>query len=223
VAIFRNNGILLASDDVICGFGRLGQWFGFQHYGFKPDLVSMAKGVSSGYLPISAVGVADHIVEALRERGEDFVHGFTYSGHPTAAAVALKNIEIMEREDLVRRTREETGPYLAKGLAELAKHPLIGEARSVGLIGAVEIVSRKGTNERFGDGEGKAAQIVRDLCIENGLMVRAVRESLVMSPPLTISFDELDKLLDILRRSLDQAEPQLRALQAQQPEPAPSL
>jgi putrescine aminotransferase len=224
-AICRKYGILLASDDVICGFGRLGQWFGFQHYGFKPDLVSMAKGLSSGYLPISAVGVADHIVEALRERGEDFVHGFTYSGHPTAAAVALKNIEIMEREDLVRRTREETGPRLAKGLAELAKHPLIGEGRSVGLIGAVEIVSRKGTNERFGDGEGKAAQIVRDLCIKNGLMVRAVRESLVMSPPLTISFDELDEMLDILHQSLDQAEPQLRALQAQslQPEPASSL
>jgi putrescine aminotransferase len=214
-AICRKYGILLCSDDVICGFGRLGQWFGFQHYGFEPDLVSMAKGLSSGYLPISAVGVADHIVEALRSTGDDFVHGFTYSGHPTAAAVALKNIEIMETEDLVRRTREETGPYLARGLAELAQHPLVGEARSVGLIGAVEIVTRKGTNERFPGPEGKAAQIVRDLCIRNGLMVRAVRDSLVMSPPLIISLDEIDKLIAILRKSLDQAEPELRALQAQ--------
>ncbi len=212
-AICRKYGVLLASDDVICGFGRLGQWFGFQHYGIRPDLVSMAKGLSSGYLPISAVGVADHIVEALRERGEDFIHGFTYSGHPTAAAVALKNIEIMEREDLVRRTREETGPYLAQGMAELARHPLVGEARSLGLIGAVEIVARKGTNERFPGPEGKAAQIVRDLCIRNGLMVRAVRDSLVMSPPLVISHDEIDKLFAILRRSLDQAEPELRALE----------
>jgi putrescine aminotransferase len=213
-AICRKYGILLCSDDVICGFGRLGQWFGFQHYGFRPDLVSMAKGLSSGYLPISAVGVADHIVEALRSVGDDFVHGFTYSGHPTSAAVALKNIEIMEREDLVRRTREETGPYLARGLAEIAKHPLVGEARSVGLIGAVEIVARKGTNERFPGPEGKAAQIARDICIKNGLMVRAVRDSLVMSPPLVISFEEIDALLDILRKSLDEAEPLLRALQA---------
>ncbi|MGC7532403.1 aminotransferase class III-fold pyridoxal phosphate-dependent enzyme, partial [Pandoraea pneumonica] len=88
----------------------------------KPDLVSMAKGMSSGYLPISAVGVADHIVEVLRAVGDDFVHGYTYSGHPTAAAVALKNIEIMENEDLVRRTREDTGPYLARRMAALAEH-----------------------------------------------------------------------------------------------------
>jgi putrescine aminotransferase len=210
-AICRKYGILLVCDEVICGFGRLGQWFGFQHFGIQPDLVSMAKGLSSGYLPISAVGVADHIVEAFRGAGTDFVHGFTYSGHPTCAAVALQNIEIMEREDLVTRTREDAGPYLAKGLAELAKHPMVGEARSVGLIGAVEIVSRPGTNERFGGAEGKAGPTVRDLCIKNGLMVRAVRDSIVMSPPLVISHDEIDKLLGIIRQSLDEAEPILRA------------
>jgi putrescine aminotransferase len=99
--ICRKYGILLASDDVICGYGRLGQWFGFQHYGVQPDLVSMAKGLSSGYLPISAVGVAEHRVEVLREVGDDFIHGFTYSGHPTAAAVALKNIEILDRKSVV--------------------------------------------------------------------------------------------------------------------------
>ncbi len=221
-AICRKYGILLVSDDVICGFGRLGQWFGFQHFGIKPDLVSMAKGLSSGYLPISAVGVADHIVEALREKGGDFVHGFTYSGHPTAAAVALKNIEIIEREDLVRRTREDTGPYLARGLAELAKHPRVGEARSLGLIGAVEIVTRGGTNERFPGPEGKAGMTVRDLCIKNGLMVRAVRDSLVMSPPLVISHEEIDVLLGAIRKSLDEAEPQFRALETAAPEPPAS-
>lgn len=212
--ICRKYGILLVSDDVICGFGRLGQWFGFQHYGLQPDLVSMAKGLSSGYLPISAVGVAGHIVETLREAGGDFVHGYTYSGHPTAAAVALKNIEIMEREDLVRRTREETGPYLARGLAELASHPRVGQARSLGLIGAVEIVAQKGTNRRFGGAEGKAGVIVRDLCIKNGLMVRAIRDSLAMTPPLVISHEEIDTLLRIIRESLDEAEPQLVALEA---------
>nr|WP_284698778.1 aspartate aminotransferase family protein [Sphingomonas lycopersici] len=211
-AICRKYGILLVSDDVICGFGRLGQWFGFQHFGIKPDLVSMAKGMSSGYLPISAVGVADHIVEVLRSVGDDFVHGYTYSGHPTAAAVALKNIEIMENEDLVRRTREDTGPYLARRMAALAEHPLVGEARSLGLIGAVEIVSKKGTNQRFGGSEGPAGRIVRDICITNGLMVRAVRDSLVMSPPLTISHGEIDDIVDIIAKSLDEAAPALAAL-----------
>jgi putrescine aminotransferase len=210
-AICRKHGVLLICDEVICGFGRLGQWFGFQHFGVQPDLVSMAKGLSSGYLPISAVGVADHIVEALREAGADFVHGYTYSGHPTCAAVALKNIEILEREDLVRRTREDSGPYLAKRLAELADHPMVGQTRSLGLIGAIEIVSRKGTNQRFGGAEGKAGPMVRDLCIKNGLMVRAVRDTLVMSPPLVISHAEIDQLLGIIRKSLDEAEPALRA------------
>jgi putrescine aminotransferase len=210
-AICRKYGVLLVCDEVICGFGRLGQWFGFQHFGIQPDLVSMAKGLSSGYLPISAVGVADHIVEAFRGAGTDFVHGYTYSGHPTCAAVALKNIEIMEREDLVARTRDDSGPYLARGLAELAKHPMVGEARSLGLIGAVEIVAEKGTNRRFGGAEGKAGPMVRDLCIKNGLMVRAVRDSIVMSPPLVISHGEIDKLLGIIRKSLDEAEPVLRA------------
>ena len=213
-AICRKYGVLLVCDEVICGFGRLGAWFGFQHYGIEPDLISMAKGLSSGYLPISAVGVAGHIVEALRERGEDFVHGFTYSGHPTCAAVALKNLEIIEREGLVERTASDTGPYLAIRMAELAAHPLVGQARSLGLIGAVEIVSRKGTNQRFPGPVGKAGVLVRDLCIQNGLMIRAVRDSLVMSPPLVITHAEIDLMVDIIRRSLDEAEPQLRAFEA---------
>jgi len=213
-AICRKYGILLVCDEVICGFGRLGQWFGFQHFGVKPDLVSMAKGISSGYLPISAVGVADHIVETLREVGGDFVHGYTYSGHPTAAAVALKNIEIMERENLVGRTATDSGPYLAKALATLNDHPLVGEVRSLGLIGAVEIVARKGTNERFTGKEGPAGVMVRDLCIKNGLMVRGVRDTIVMSPPLIITHAEIDQLVATIRAALDEAAPALRALEA---------
>jgi putrescine aminotransferase len=209
-AICRKYGILLICDEVICGFGRLGSWFGFQHFGVKPDLVSMAKGLSSGYLPISAVGVADHIVETMRGRGEDFVHGYTYSGHPTCAAVALKNLEIIEREDLVGRVARDAGPYLAAGLAALAGHPLVGETRSLGLIGAVEIVAAKGTNRRFGGGPGKAGPVVRDLCIQHGLMVRAVRDTIVMSPPLVISHAEIDRMLSIIRKALDEAAPVLR-------------
>jgi putrescine aminotransferase len=211
-AICRKYGILMACDEVICGFGRLGSWFGFQHFGVQPDLVSMAKGLSSGYLPISAVGVADHIVDTIRDAGGDFVHGYTYSGHPTCAAVALANIAILEREDLVTRTAEDTGPYLAAALARLADHPLVGEARSLGLIGAVEIVAEKGTNRRFGGAPGKAGPIVRDLCIERGVMIRAVRDTLVMSPPLIIGHDQIDRLVDTIAAALGAAEPRLRAI-----------
>ncbi|WAC46804.1 aminotransferase [Asticcacaulis sp. SL142] len=210
-ALCRKYGILLICDEVICGFGRLGQWFGHQHYGIKPDVIAMAKGMSSGYLPISAVGVSSKIVDVLKTGG-DFVHGYTYSGHPAAAAVALANIEIIEREGLVERTRNDTGPYLAKALKRLDDHPLVGEARSLGLIGAVEIVSEKGTNHRFKGAEGTAGPIVRDLCIKNGLMVRGIRDSIVMCPPLIITHEEIDRIVDIIEQSLNEAEPQLRAL-----------
>jgi putrescine aminotransferase len=205
--ICRKYGILLVCDEVICGFGRLGQWFGFQHFGVTPDLVTMAKGISSGYLPMSAVGVAGHVVDTLRAANTDFVHGYTYSGHPTCAAVALKNLEIMEREDLVRRAREDAGPYLAKGLAALANHPLVGQTRSLGLIGGVEIVADKASRARFGGKEGNAGPVVRDLCIANGLMVRGIRDTIVMSPPLIISHAEIDQMLGIIRRALDEAAP----------------
>jgi putrescine aminotransferase len=211
-AICRKYGILLICDEVICGFGRLGYWFGHQHFGIKPDLIAMAKGLSSGYLPISAVGVSKTIVDTLVEKGGDFVHGYTYSGHPTCASVALANIEIIENEQLVQRTRDVTGPYLAKALRRLDGHPLVGETRSLGLIGAVEIVAEKGTNKRFTGREGQSGPVVRDLCIKNGLMVRAIRDSIVMCPPLVISEAEIDRLVDIIERSLTEAEPILREL-----------
>ena len=211
-AVCRKYGILLICDEVICGFGRLGEWFGHQHYGIKPDLIAMAKGLSSGYLPISAVGVSKAIVDVMLEKGGDFVHGYTYSGHPTCAAVALANIEIMENEGLIDRTRDVTGPYLANALKRLDAHPLVGEARSLGLIGAVEIVAKKGTNKRFTGKEGVAGPMVRDICIRNGLMVRGIRDSIVMCPPLIITETEIDRLVDIIERSLTEAEPALRAL-----------
>ena len=213
-AICRRHGVLLVSDEVICGFGRLGQWFGFQHYGVRPDIVSMAKGLSSGYLPISATAVAAPLVATLRAAGGEFVHGYTYSGHPTCAAVALKNLEIIARERLVERTREDSGPYLARALDRLRAHGLIGEARSLGLIGAVEIVARPGSNERFGGKEGSAGPIVRDICIRRGLMVRAIRDSLVFCPPLIITHGEIDRLVDTIGAALDEATPALRALRA---------
>jgi putrescine aminotransferase len=213
-AICRKYGVLLISDEVICGFGRLGRWFGFQHFGITPDIVSMAKGLSSGYLPIAATAVSASIVDTLKQKGGEFVHGFTYSGHPTAAAVALKNLQIMADERLVERVAEDIGPYFAAALNRIKAHPLIGEARSLGLIGALEIVSRKGTNQRFGGKEGTAGPLVRDACIRNGLMVRAIRDTIVMCPPLVITHAEVDRLADIIERSLTEAESKLREIPA---------
>jgi putrescine aminotransferase len=211
-AICRRHGILFICDEVICGFGRLGRWFGHQHFGLTPDIVTMAKGLSSGYAPISATAVSTRIVDALKETNDEFAHGFTYSGHPVAAAVALKNIEIIEHEGLLQRVATDLGPYLAAALRRLDGHELVGETRSLGLIGAVEIVRKKGTNTRFGTKEGTAGPIVRDFCIENGLMVRAIRDSIVMCPPLVVTHAEVDELVDKIGRSLDQAREPLRAL-----------
>jgi putrescine aminotransferase len=181
--------------------------------GVKPDIIAMAKGLSSGYLPISAVAVSDEIVKVMKTGG-DFVHGYTYSGHPVCAAVALRNIEIMQREGLVERVRDDTGPYLAEALGRLRDHPLVGEVRSVGLLGAVEIVSEPGTNQRWGGKEGTAGPMVRDLCIANGLMVRGIRDSIVMCPPLIISHQQIDDMIAIIAKSLDEAWPKLKALTA---------
>jgi len=209
--IARKYGILLVCDEVICGFGRTGNMWGHETMGVKPDMIAMAKGLSSGYQPISAVAVSKEIVDVLKTGG-DFVHGFTYSGHPVAAAVALRNIEIMEREHLVERTRDDTGPYLAKMLVTLNDHPLVGETRSVGLLGAIEIVADKATGARFGGAEGTAGPMVRDLCIENGLMVRGIRDTIVMCPPLIISHEEIDEMIGIIRKALDLALPRLTAI-----------
>ena len=165
-AICRKYGILLVCDEVICGFGRLGRWFGFQHFGVKPDMVTMAKGLSSGYLPISAVGVADHIVETLREIGGDFVHGYTYSGHPTCAAVALKNIEIMEREGLVERTATRHRALSGQGAGRPRGPP-------AGRRDALARPDRRGRDRRQARGPTNASParkarpglMVRDLCI----------------------------------------------------------
>ena len=210
-AIARRHGVLLVVDEVICGFGRLGTWFGHQHFGITPDIVSMAKGLSSGYQPISANAVSAEIVATLKTGG-DFTHGYTYSGHPVAAAVALANLDILEGENLPHRVARDIGPYFAAALQRLADHPLVGEVRTIGLLGAVEIVSERGTNRRFGKKEGTAGPIVRDHAISGGLMVRAVRDTLVLSPPLIISRSEVDTATERLAAALDAATPQLRGL-----------
>ncbi len=202
--ICKQYDILLIADEVICGFGRTGQWFGSDTFDIKPDIMPMAKGLTSGYLPLSAVMVGQRVVDVLWEKGGEFAHGFTYSGHPVACAVALENIAIMEEENLVQRVREEAGPYLQEQLATLREHPLVGEVRGIGLLGAVELVADKASHARFTP-EGRAGTICRDYCFKGNLVSRAVRDTMVVSPPLIISKAEIDELVARLRRAIDLA------------------
>lgn len=200
--ICDRHGILLVADEVICGFGRTGHWFGSDLYGLRPDLMTIAKGLSSGYLPIGGVMVADRVAEVLIDKGGEFAHGYTYSGHPAACAVASVNLTLLQQEDLVRRTREETGPYLRSKWRELAEHPLVGEARCIGLIGALELV-RDRKQRTFFDNRGEVGTICRDFCFRNGLIMRAVRDTMIIAPPLVITREELDELADKAWRCLD--------------------
>ncbi|WP_088742628.1 aspartate aminotransferase family protein [Cobetia sp. QF-1] len=209
-AVLEKYDILLVIDEVICGFGRLGEWFGSQHYDLKPDLMPIAKGLSSGYLPIGGVLVGDRIAETLVQEGGEFYHGFTYSGHPVCAAVALKTLEIMQRENIVERVRDDLGPYLAKRWATLADHPLVGEARSLGLMGALELVADKATGERF-DSSLAVGSMCRDTCFDTGLVMRSVGDTMIISPPLVITHDEIDALVSLARAALDETARQLAA------------
>jgi putrescine aminotransferase len=200
--ICKRHDILLIADEVICGFGRTGRWFGSDYFGIRPDLMAIAKGLSSGYLPIGGVMVGDRVADVLIESGGEFAHGYTYSGHPAACAVASVNLRILRDEKLVDRVRDDTGPWLARKWRELAEHPLVGEARCVGLIGALELVRDK-AGPRFFDKRGEVGTICRDFCFENGLVMRAVRDTMIVSPPLVITRAELDELAEKAWRCLD--------------------
>ncbi len=199
--ICRKHDVLLVADEVICGFGRTGRWFGHQALGFEPDAASIAKGLSSGYMPISGVMLSPRIADVLVDSG-DWHHGFTYSGHPVAAAVALKNIEIMEREGLVEKVAKDTGPYLKERLSTLTDHKLVGEVRTYGLLGAIELVKDKASRTRW-DPPGTAGGICRDRSIQSGLLMRACGDTMVLSPPLILTRQQIDELVDSARAALD--------------------
>ncbi len=200
--ICDRHGILLISDEVICGFGRTGQWFGCERYGTRPDLMTMAKALSSGYLPIGGVMVGERVARKLIESGGEFAHGFTYSAHPVCSAVALANLEIMQRERLVEHARDTTGPYLQQRWAELAAHPLAGEARGVGMLGALELVKAREPRTWF-EPRGKVGERCRDNAIANGLVMRATRDTMIIAPPLVMTKPEIDELVEKAWRTLD--------------------
>ncbi|MFQ5609035.1 MAG: aspartate aminotransferase family protein [Woeseiaceae bacterium] len=195
-------GILLISDEVITGFGRLGEWWGADYFGTKPDLMPFAKGCTSGYLPLGGVLVSDRVADVLIDKAGEFFHGFTYSGHPAACAVAIANIRLIQEEGLVERVRNDIGPYLQECWRGLGEHPLVGETRMAGLMGALEIVSDKQTLERFPE-KTDAGTICRNHLVDNGLVLRAVRDTIVCAPPLILTRSEADELIEKTWMCLD--------------------
>jgi len=200
--ICRRHGILLVSDEVICGFGRTGQWWGCQTQGFEPDLITFAKGVTSGYVPLGGVLVGERVARTLIERGGEFNHGYTYSGHPVACAVALANIALIEQLDLVRHVHDDVGPYLATQFAALKDHPLVGDAETCGLMGALLLVKDRASGAPFDAGH-EIGMVCRGHCFREGLIMRAVGDRMIVAPPLVITRAQIDEMMALVRRCLD--------------------
>lgn len=195
--------ILLIADEVICGFGRTGNWFGSQTFGIRPHIMTIAKGLTSGYMPMGGSLVCDEVAQTLAAAG-DFNHGYTYSGHPVAAAVALENLRIIQEEKLVERVRDDIGPYLAKAWITLEDHPLVGEANSVGLMATLALTPDRVKRAKFAGKEGAVGLRCRTRCFANGLVMRHVGDRMIIAPPLVISHAEIDTLVARARKSLDE-------------------
>jgi 4-aminobutyrate--pyruvate transaminase len=209
--VLKKHDVLFIVDEVICGFGRLGTMFGLETFDLKPDVVTMAKQITSGYQPLSATVVSGPIYDALVSQSEKigvFAHGFTYSGHPVAAAVGVETLKIYEERRLVDHVRA-IAPHFQKRLREFQNHPLVGEARGMGLVGAVELVQDKKSKKPF-EASVAAGALAAEMAQQNGLIVRAVVDSLAICPPLIIEEPQIDQLFDRLRTALDQTAAELR-------------
>ncbi len=200
--ICDRHGVLLVADEVICGFGRTGHWWGSEALGFRPDLMTFAKGVTSGYVPLGGVMVGERVARVLVDEGGEFNHGYTYSGHPVACAVALANIRLMQRLRLVERVRDDVGPYLAQAYAGLADHPLVGDAETCGLMGALLLVKDKAQGTPFPE-PIEIGMVCRGHCFGNGLIMRAVGDRMIVAPPLVITRSQIDEMVGLIRRCLD--------------------
>ncbi|WP_127089133.1 aspartate aminotransferase family protein [Aquabacter cavernae] len=209
--ICRERNVLIVSDEVICGFGRTGEWFGCQYMGVEPDLITFAKGVTSGYFPLGGVIMGERMAEGFIEHGGEFNHGYTYSGHPGGCAAALANLRLMQRENLIGRVKSDIGPYLQERWLKLGDHPLVGEARMIGLIGALELTPDKAKRAKFAQEEGTVGLLCRDFSFREGLVMRAVRDSMILAPPFTLSKQEADELADTALRVLDLTYAELKA------------
>jgi putrescine aminotransferase len=200
--ICDRHGILVVSDEVICGFGRTGRWFGCETMDFRPDLMTFAKAVTSGYVPLGGVLVGERVARTLVDEGGEFHHGYTYSGHPVACAVAIANIRLLQRERIVERVSEELGPCLARQFDALAEHPLVGEAQTCGMMGALQLVRNKASGEAF-DPSLEVGMVCRGHCFGNGLIMRAVGDRMIVAPPLVMTTAQVDEMVALIRKCLD--------------------
>jgi putrescine aminotransferase len=194
--------ILLIADEVICGFGRTGNWFGCETLNIRPHVMTVAKGLSSGYAPIGASIVCDEVAEVISS-GE-FNHGYTYSGHPVAAAVALENLRILEEENVIGHVRYLAAPYLKAKWEAMVDHPLIGEAKIVGMMGSLAMTPDKASRAAFAAPAGTVGLIARERCFANNLVMRHVGDRMIISPPLVITPEEIDTLIARATKALDE-------------------
>ncbi|WP_120499781.1 aspartate aminotransferase family protein [Roseovarius sp. EL26] len=207
--ICEKYNILLIADEVITGFGRTGNWFGSETFNIKPHIMTIAKGLSSGYAPIGGSLVCDEVAEVLN--GCEFNHGYTYSGHPVACAVALENLRLLDEEGIVETASKETGPYLKQKWDSLNDHPLVGETQICGMMGSLALTPHKDSRAQFAAEAGTAGLICREHCFANGLIMRHVGDRMVISPPLVITKGDIDALAERAWKALDQAHAQLKS------------
>lgn len=202
--ICKQYDVLLHLDEVITGFGRTGEWFGAHTYNIAPDIMTMAKGLSSGYQPISAISLGERMGDAIATASEELVHGYTYSGHPVASAVALRNLEVLEKQNLIPRVKTVIGPYLQRRLHEtFDDHPLVGEVRGIGLLAAIELVPEK-PKRSFFPRDRDIGTHCRNYCFKSGLIMRAIRDTMVLSPPFIVTEKEVDEIVDKAKAAIDQ-------------------
>jgi 4-aminobutyrate--pyruvate transaminase len=203
--------VRIISDEVICGFGRLGHWFGAQAFGFQPTSISIAKALTAAYFPLGAITIEDDLYQAMVSQSEKigvFGHGYTYTAHPVGCAVALKAIEIYERDKIVDHVRNVSKVFEAR-FRKLADHPLVGEVRCMGLIGAAEMVADKKTKRSF-DAKKQVGATTVDALQQNGVITRALGDAIALCPPLIISEEQIHEMFDIVEKTIDQTEAWVR-------------
>ena len=200
--------ILLIADEVICGFGRTGNWFGSQTLGIRPHIMTIAKGLSSGYQPIGGSVVCDAVADVIGSG--DFNHGYTYSGHPVASAVALENLRILEEENIIDHVREVAAPALAEMWHGLADHPLVGETTIIGMMGSLALTPHKESRAKFAMDAGTAGFMCRERSFANNLIMRHVYDRMVISPPLVIREDDISEMGKRARLALDECYAKLK-------------